>query len=213
MVASVDGATARGATSAALGGGGDREVFAAIRRLADVVLVGASTLRAELYRPPPTDEAAVGPRRRVGASGPLRIAVVTRSLALPIDAELFSSPANRPLIVTAAASDTGRRRELAAVADVIVAGDHDVDLTAAVAELADAVGPVVLAEGGPRLNGQLVACDLLDEVNVTVAPLLVGGASQRMAAGGDEAIRTLELVQVMRAADELFIRYRRPAVR
>jgi riboflavin biosynthesis pyrimidine reductase len=165
MIASVDGGTAVDGRSGSLGGPGDKAVFAAIRAVADVVLVGAGTVRAEGYGP-----------TRTGA----RIAVVTASGDLSPDLRLF---AERQLVVTCERCPAARREALAAVADVIVAGDERVDVRAALAALGERGASVVLCEGGPSLNGQLVADDLVDEWCLTLSPLLVGGASPRAALG------------------------------
>jgi riboflavin biosynthesis pyrimidine reductase len=69
------------------------------------------------------------------------------------------------------------------VADLVVVGEDDVDLGAAVAELGGQGAEVITCEGGPRLNGDLLAADLVDEWDLTVAPVLVGDTSVRSAAG------------------------------
>lgn len=211
MVASVDGAIEVDGLSAALGGAGDQRLFSAIRALADVVVVGAGTFRVEEYGPP-SDEAATQARRHShGVAGVLRLAIVTRSLDLDLDAPAFTSPTSRPIVVTVARADAARRAAVERVADVIEAGDDDVDLARALAALHDGGARVVLAEGGPRLNGQLLAADLLDEVFVTVSPTLVGGDGSRLARGeGPGELRRLALVHALVDGDELFLRYRRP---
>jgi 5-amino-6-(5-phosphoribosylamino)uracil reductase len=111
------------------------------------------------------------------------IAVVTRSLHLNLDAPLFAAEDPRPIVITCRASPADLRRAVAERADVIVAGEDDVDLPAAMAELAARGIEVVTCEGGPRLNGDLLAADLVDEWDLTIAPLLVGDTSERSAMG------------------------------
>lgn len=183
MVASLDGATALDGRSGGLGGAGDKTVFGTLRSLADVVLVGAETVRAEHYGPP----------RRAGQ----RIAVVTRRAHLDWSSDLLTS--GQAVIVT---SEDGPEVPVPAVR----AGHGDVDLRAAIALLG---GAVVLAEGGPSLNAQLLAADLVDELCVTVAPVAVAGASQRLAMGVSAPLRRFELTHVLEHDGELFLRYLR----
>jgi riboflavin biosynthesis pyrimidine reductase len=185
MIASADGATAFEGLSGGLGGPGDRAVFSVLRRLADVVLVGASTVRAEHYGPP----------RKAGQ----RIAVVSRSGELDWTAELFTSGAGFAVL-----PEDGPAVPVPAVR----AGRGDVDLAAALAQLD---GQVVLGEGGPTLNGQLAEAGLVDELCVTVAPRLIGGGARRIVAGPPAADpTTLELAHLLEEDDFLFCRYVRP---
>ncbi len=209
MVSSLDGAIAVDGVSGALGGDGDHRVFRALRAQADVVLVGASTVRAESYGPPAADDAH---RRRRSANGVVevqRIAIVTRSLELDLGAELFASPTSRPIVVTVRESDPTRRAEVEEVAEVIEAGAEDVDLPTALDALGSVGARVILAEGGPRLNGQLFDGDLLDEVNLTVSPHLVGGDGPTMLRTPNAELRRFRRAHVLSDGDELFLRYLR----
>lgn len=162
MVASIDGRAAVGGRTAALSGVADRAVFQLLRTLADVVLVAAGTVRAEHYGPV-----------RGGERPP--VAVISRSLDLDWTSPLFSEATRRTEILTCASADPARRTRAEEVADVIVAGDHQVDLGRALAELGTRGHVVVLCEGGPHLLGELVAANLVDELCFTLSPLLVGG--------------------------------------
>ena len=200
MVATADGATAVAGRSGPIGGPADRAVFDSLRAAADVVLVGAATARAENYGPAKS--------RPDGTTGP-RIAVVTRSGDLDPGARLFAG--GEPLVLTCAACPPGRRSALAEVAEVVVAGDDDVDLPLALAALAEREMRVALCEGGPSLNGQLVAADLVDEWCLTLSPLLAGGDAKRPAVGrpAPGGIVALRLDRVLEADGLLFLRYLR----
>ena len=189
MISTIDGATAVNGRSGGLGGPADKRVFAAIRSLADVILVGAGTVRAEDYGPP--------------ASG-ARLAIVTASLDLAPDARVFSGGA-RPTVFTTSAADHDRRAALEPVAEVVTVNDGShVDLRAAVATLSG----VVVCEGGPSLNGQLIVDDLVDEMCMSVAPLLAAGDSPRAAHGPMvDQPRRFELARVLEEDDLLFLRY------
>ena len=174
---------------------------------------GAATVIAEDYGPsrPP---ARVRDQRVARGQAPTpRIAVTSASLAIEPTRRFYAeaSPDARPLVLTAAAADRARRRALEAVADVHVVGDEQVDWARAFALLHAEVGArVVLCEGGPSTIGQLVADDLLDELCLTIAPVLVAGDGPRIARrAAPVPDRGLSLARVLAADDLLFVRYLR----
>jgi riboflavin biosynthesis pyrimidine reductase len=192
MIASTDGATTVAGVSGGLGGVADHELFALLRSLADVVLVAAGTVRAEGYRP-----------------AKVPIAVVTRSCRLDWDAPFFTEQVARPVLVTVAAAPAAARARAAEVADVLVAGEHDVDLAVALRALGERGAGAVLAEGGPSLNGQLARAGLLDELCLTLSPRLVGGAAKRILEGATlPRARRLRLRSLCEQDDFLFLRMR-----
>ena len=207
MVASVDGATAVDGLSGSLGGPADKRVFGAIRAVADVVLAGAGTVRAERYGPPRTPPPLQEARRARGQDPKPRIAVISASLDLPLDTALFRTPESRPIVVTTTAAEPGRRQAVAEVADVVEAGAGRVDLAEALATLGRSGVRVVVGEGGPDINGQLLAAGLVDELCLTVSPQLVGGPSPRLAVGTEAAPTPMRLVHVLEADGLLFLRY------
>jgi riboflavin biosynthesis pyrimidine reductase len=99
--------------------------------------------------------------------------LVSRSLSLDPAARCFSGPA---VVVTCAASDPARRAALAEVAQVVVAGDDDVDLALAVHRLREQGLQRLLCEGGPSLLTALLTAGLVDELCLTSTPLLLGTA-------------------------------------
>lgn len=210
MIASADGASSAGGLSGALGGPGDKALFATLRSLADVVVVGAGTMRAEGYRP-----ARLGPELRAarqarGLPAVPPIAVVTRSCRLGWRAPFFTEAEQRPVVITVASAEAGDRRRAEDVADVIVAGEQHVDLARALAALAARGAENVLVEGGPSLNAQLLVGELIDELCLTVSPTLLGGDARRIATG--EALQRpfpLILAHVAEEDGFLFLRYRR----
>jgi len=192
MIASVDGATAVDGVAGGLGGEADRALFALLRRLADVVLVAAGTVRAEGYGP-----------------SPVPIAVVTRSCRLDWDSRFFTAQVARPVVVTVATAPAKARARAAEVADVVVAGERDVDLARALDALGARGWRAVLCEGGPTLNGQLAAAGLLDELCLTLSPCLVGGDAKRLLAGPLlPGPPTLTLASACEEDGFLFLRFR-----
>ncbi len=186
MVASTDGATAVDGRAGGLGSERDQELLHFLREQAPVVLVGAGTVRAERYRP---------------SSVPgQRIAIVTRNLDLDFDSELFTS--GGAIVVTT--EDAGA---VPAGIPVVRAGLGQVDLRATL----DALGvPIVLTEGGPHLIHELIGAAVLDELNLTVSPMLVGGPTTRVGGGSGAANPAdLSLLHVAHEDGFLFLRYRR----
>jgi riboflavin biosynthesis pyrimidine reductase len=135
MVTSLDGAATVGGRSGGLSGGADQQVFAMLRALADVILVGAGTARVEGYRPVrPRLEGVRWAWLRAGRAPSPPIAVVTRRLDLDLESPLLAgSPAHaRTIVITTEEAPPARRAQAAATADVIVAGRESVDIVAAV---------------------------------------------------------------------------------
>jgi riboflavin-specific deaminase-like protein len=213
FVATADGATAVGGVSGSLGGDADKAVFRALRAVPDIILVGAKTVRAEHYGPPKLPDAVQDARRARGQAPNPRLAVVTASLDLDPSARLFAeaAPDNRPLVITGTGGDPARLAALAAVTEeVVVAGEGRVDTTAAIAALGRRGARVVLCEGGPMLSGQLVADGLVDELCLTIAPVLAAGDAARVAYGPPaDALTSLRLARVLEEDDVLCLRYAR----
>jgi riboflavin biosynthesis pyrimidine reductase len=194
MIESVDGSTAVDGRSGGLGGPADRKVFAALRSLADVVLVAAGTVRAESY----------GPAK-------VPIAVVSGSLRLDWDTPFFTAAIQRPIVVTSDRAPAEALKQAEAVADVLVTGDADVDLGQAVAQLGERGFGHVLVEGGPSFNGTLAAAGLLDELCLTLAPRLVSGEAKRIVIGSPLLTPPdLTLRSLCEEDGYLFLRYRLP---
>lgn len=183
MVASLDGAIAVDGRSGGLAGPADKAMFSALRAVSDVVLAGAGTVRAEGYGPPKASAETRAARQARGQPEVPRIAIVSRSLRLDLTTPLFTKAESPPIVITCAEADAEQQAALAGVADLIVAGDDTVDLPQAFAALRQRDLAVVACEGGPSLNGDLLAADLVDEWDLTLSPLLVGGESKRASRG------------------------------
>jgi riboflavin-specific deaminase-like protein len=208
MVSSLDGATAVAGRSGPLGGASDREVFRAVRAIADVILVAAGTLRAEAYGPVRLDDDARRARAAAGRSEqPARLAVVSRSLDLAPASDRFGEHARVPVVLTTTDADPARVEHLSTVAEVRRHGEGAVDLHAALRALRGDGVEVVVCEGGPSLNGAVVEAGLVDELCLSVAPTLVSGTSSRLVAGGPETQVDLELVSLLTEDGVLFGRW------
>jgi riboflavin biosynthesis pyrimidine reductase len=213
MVASVDGAVTLDGRSGGLSGPADRTVFSLLRSLADVVLVGAGTARAEHYRPVRPDE-IWAQLRPDGAPLP-PIAVVTGSLDLTGCERLLTGPAgpSQTILITTSTAPARRKAEFAGRARIIEAGVHRVDIKVAVRELAGLGHARILTEGGPMLLGELAEAGLLDELCLTTSPMLAGGSAGRIVAplpdsGPGPRTGRLSLAHVLADDDFLLCRYR-----
>jgi riboflavin-specific deaminase-like protein len=185
MITSLDGAITVDGRSGGLGRPADKVMFSALRAIGDVVLAGAGTVRAEQYGPPRPSTATRAARQGRGQAPAPRLAIVSRSLELDPGAALFTDADEPAIVITCESSPADGRAALGAVAEVIVAGGDAVDLRAAMRALHERGVSTVCCEGGPRLNGDLLEADLVDEWALTISPLLVGGDADRAVVGGE----------------------------
>ncbi|MGX4732865.1 pyrimidine reductase family protein [Kitasatospora griseola] len=211
MVASLDGAARLDGLSDGLSSEADKRIFGVLRALCDVVLVGAETVRAEGYRPGRARKEFAEQRAAAGQLPAPVIAVVTRSLDLDLSAPLFTEPLVPTVVITTSDAPADRLARTAEVVEVITTGTGTVDLPRAVAALTERGWRRQLSEGGPRLLGQLAADGLLDELCLSVAPLVTGGDSPRIVNGpGIADVRRMRLVSLIEEKGFLFTRYLRP---
>ncbi|MGN6088287.1 MAG: pyrimidine reductase family protein [Actinomycetales bacterium] len=210
MVSTLDGAGAGpDGRSASISGPPDRVVLALNRALSDAILVGWGTARAESYGP-----ATVKPRwqwLRDSRTTPAPvIAVVSGTLEIDPSIDLISASQGRTVIVTCESAPEDRRKRLAEDVDVVVAGDERVDLRDAIRQLAERGLRRLDCEGGPSLLAQLVAADVLDELCLTLSPLLTAGDAGRSLRGPVlDPVRHLRLTHLLEEDSFLFGRWRR----
>ena len=165
MISTADGAVALEGSSALLGGPTDRDVFLHLHRSGDSVLVGAETVRADVYSPLPT---------------------------------------RQELVIVSASGDLGRN------ADALLAADNTRIVSGDVRDIvATLPGDVCILEGGPTLNGQMLAADLVDEVCLTIAPRFIAGRSDRVAEGPWAMRELWHVAHVCEEDGYLFVRYLR----
>jgi riboflavin biosynthesis pyrimidine reductase len=211
FVTSVDGAVEVAGYSEGLQTPADQRVFALLRMFADGLMVGAGTLRHEGYGAVRLDGKRRAWRAEHGLDPYPRLVVVSRRLDLDPASPAFTDAPLRPAVLTSADSPPDLRMALSAVADVLVHGEHEVDLTAGVADLRARGLRHMLSEGGPHLLGALTAADLVDEVCLTVTPLLAGAGAGRITAGPASPVRALTLATALADNGTLLLRYARNA--
>lgn len=211
FVASLDGAATLDGRSGPLSGPSDNRVFRLLRTLADVILVGAGTVRVEGYGSTHLDIAEYSFLRRIQNPVP-PIAVITRFGDLDPGADLFSRNIVAPIVLTTKAAPQERLKALDAVgAEIVLAGDRDISLPRVFEELTRRGLRRVLCEGGPQLFASLLAEDAVDELCLTLAPTLAGGSAPRISCGHTPltAPVSMRLASVLFGYDSLLLRYLR----
>jgi riboflavin biosynthesis pyrimidine reductase len=204
FVVSLDGAIAVEGRSAALGSPGDKRVFRVLRALADAVLVGHGTAAAEGYRPVAADPAVAGLREALGRPAEAPVVVVSRRASLA-PGDRLAVPST--VLVTCAATDPDRRAALtAAGVDVLVCGDDDVDLPLALDRLAERGLAQLVCEGGPALLAAALTAGVVDELDLTLSPALVGGPPRLLDRALPDVVRP-RLLQVLEEDGVLFTRW------
>ena len=208
MITTLDGASATDGTSGGKGGPADSELLRAVRGIADAVVVGAGTVRAEDYGPLKHGDQVREARAAAGRStDPPRLVIVSGSLGVTPDLRVFDGAPVPPLVCTSERAAADDIEALDPVAEVLVAGDETVDVHAMLARLhADGV-EVVVCEGGPTMNAAMVDAGVVDEWCVTVAPLIAGGDSQRIVSGAAPGDGEYELESLLTADSLLFGRW------
>ncbi len=220
MVATLDGRATLNGRSGPISDGADRAMFHGLRSVVDAVMAGAGTVRAERYGPIVPDPDRRRLRAQLGLGERPLACVVSAGLALPTDLPLLCDPDSRVAIVTPSRKSLPKT---AAHVEYVRArrddAEQSLDLPAALAELQDRLHVrTLLCEGGPHLNAQLLAAGLVDELFLSISPLLAGGDRS----GGEPALGILagtdlrppielELRSVLEHDSRLFLRYRVPA--
>jgi riboflavin biosynthesis pyrimidine reductase len=206
FVSTIDGAAAFDGGSTAINDEDDKAMFAAMRAVPDFIVVGAGTVRAEDYGPTSLDERRRQARLDARLEEAPHLVIVTKSLDLDPGARVFGDPEHRVTILTDQEAPDDRFAELSEVADVVrlnSTGAEDIIHYMRMAR-------VILCEGGPSLWGLFIAAGLVDEMALTVSPMLVAGRATRVSAGPvrDEPL-DMRLDRVVYGDRSLFLRYLR----
>ncbi|MEA2298713.1 MAG: hypothetical protein QOF77_1649 [Solirubrobacteraceae bacterium] len=202
MIASVDGRGAVDGRTRALGSAGDRELFHRLRAQADAVMAGASTIRTEGYGPIIRDPGLRALRAGRGEPAQPLAVTASRSLAFDPALPLLADPDSHLVVLTPSAG------ELAPCA-ARVSYLRGPSLAEQMGALRTEMGVrSVVCEGGPSLNGELLAAGLVDELFLSVSPLLVGGPEPLTIVEGWAGPTGLELIWVLEDEGLLYARYR-----
>ena len=207
MVTSLDGAATLDGLTAGLSNPADRRVFDVLRMLSDVVLLGAGTLRNEGYVDLRLDQRSTAWRTAHGWPEHPVLAVVSSRLLLDPDQDAFARAPVRPLVLTHGRSPAARRRALSRTADVLVCGPDEIDVPTMLSALHERGLRQVLCEGGPQLFGAIAAADRVDELCLTISPLLTGGTADRVMTGPALPGLGMRLAHALAEDDMLILRY------
>lgn len=208
FVSSADGAVEINGRAAGLSSAPDRQLLQLGSDLADVLLVGATTAMVEGFHGVQPAPRTAERRRRHGLRDIPPVAVVTTGESLPADAPVVTEPDVPTIVLTCAGAPTDRCRAWrAAGAEVVIAGEDTVEPPQAIDALLSRGMRRIDCEGGPHLFGSLLSAGMVDELRLTVSPLLVSGAASRIAAGAGLEPVNLELVSVLAETDTLMLRY------
>ena len=187
MVMSIDGSTVVEGRSTLLSNPADRDVIIALRSAADTIVVGAGTIREQMYESP--------------SKKGLRVGVVTRTGKMDLNTNLFKSGSGFLIMP----EDT-KAPETEFKLDIIRAGKGSVDLPAAMSQLP---GSFIQLEGGALLNASMFAANLVDEINLTISPMVTGADSPRLANGAPPLHSDYEVAHILEEDGYMFIRYLR----
>lgn len=193
MITTLDGGIQYKGDTGALGYEGDRLLMGLLRGLADVVIMGASTVREYPTYPP----------------GVAKLAVVSRSLRFDFDEPFFTEAPTPPIVITCSAAPEESLRKAERRAEVIVCGTDSVDMGQALRRLADEGYGRQLCEGGPRVLAQVAAAGWLHELCLTLSPIVTAGDAARILDGPAIDIQRMELCHAIQDGDYLFLRYRK----
>jgi len=207
MVATADGAATIAGRTRGLGGEHDRALFHGLRGQVDAVLAGASTVATERYGRLVRHPAGRERRRSRGLAPDPLACLVSGHLSLPPDLPLLQDPESRAVILTRSEGDLG---PLPAAVEYLREPPGGRELAPFLRRLrADHGVRSLLCEGGPKVNRALLAEGLVDELFLSTAPQLAGGAPATTIVAGallPEPVQ-LELLWCLEGDGHLFARY------
>ncbi|MFM1918315.1 MAG: hypothetical protein RJB01_1830 [Actinomycetota bacterium] len=178
MASTFDGAVAGpDGRSGSISSPTDREVLAETRRLADVVLVGAATIRAERYRPMVAREEWQAARAEAGLRSAPVVAIVSGRLDLPWEEPLFSDSEFSPIVFYSDAASATAVARARGRCELIHVPGPDVDAGAVLDALHARGLTRIVCEGGPILIRSLLASQKIDELDLTFSPVFSGGGA------------------------------------
>jgi riboflavin biosynthesis pyrimidine reductase len=200
FITSLDGGATANGSSGAMGGPGDRQIFNLLRELADVIVVGAGTVRIEGYSGAHLAVTARQGRQARGQSEVPQLAIVTQSGRLERDLAVFTRTEVPPLVLTCGATADETRSLIGDLCEVVDCSGGDpgkVDEAALLGALAARGMRHILTEGGPTLLGAFIEHELLDELCLTIAPYLVGGLARRIATGPAQVLTRMRRAHLL----------------
>ena len=209
FISSIDGAATHEGRTRGLNNADDKKVFDMLRMMCDALLVGAGTLRKEGYEELRLEDSAVAWRLEHGLAAQPTLAIVSGRLGLTPEMPALAQAPTRAIVFTHGQSSLEQRQRLSRTADVLVCGESAVDPRTMLAALAHRGLLQVLCEGGPHLLGTLIEADCIDELCLTLSPVVENGDAGRITAGAGLTPRPMRLRHAITAGDTLILRYER----
>ena len=209
FISSIDGAATHEGRTRGLNNADDKKVFDMLRMMCDALLVGAGTLRKEGYEELRLEDSAVAWRLEHGLAAQPTLAIVSGRLGLTPEMPALAQAPTRAIVFTHGQSSLEQRQRLSRTADVVVCGESVVDPHVMLAALAKRALLQVLCEGGPHLLGTLIEADCIDELCLTLSPVVENGDAGRITAGAGLTPRPMRLRHAITAGDTLILRYER----
>lgn len=208
FITSLNGKVAIEGRTAGFESKADQIVFGRLRRLADVILVGAGTVRADSYRGARSWEALRAKRLERGQTEAAPIAIVTTSADLDVEGPLFTDTWVPPTVFTVrSAAEQNISRLAQAGAEIHIVGEESAEVDQILDIFARRGWYRVLCEGGPTLFDALIKAEAVDELCLTLSAR-IGGTGQ-ISSGPATGITSMHLGSVISEDDDLFILYRR----
>ena len=209
MVMSLDGAiSGSDGRSGSISSPTDRLIMKQVRSFSDVVLIGASTMRAEKYSPMKVLPEILEERRSQGLDDASVTAIVSASLDLPWELPVFSESYRQPIVITTSICDEAAAIEASKHCELIRVTDINSNPGAIVDALTDMGLKRIVCEGGARLLGDLTKAGRVDEFDVAISPTLANNGQALLHADFD-APQKLKLAHVLQDEGFLFTRYLR----
>jgi riboflavin biosynthesis pyrimidine reductase len=206
FVSTLDGRAALDGSTRPLGGAADLAMLLALRDVADAVLIGPGTVRAEGYARLVGEPERRAAREAAGLAADPAAVLISRRFDIPWEAGLFAAPSQRIIVYTSAGA-VRDAPEVAAPVEVVAL--PECTPAAALADLRARGVRALLSEGGPTLFRGLIASHLVDELFLTLTPVLTGDERETAILSGGRLpapVRS-QLRWVLRAEQELFLRY------
>ena len=209
FISSIDGAATHEGRTRGLNNADDKKVFDMLRMMCDALLVGAGTLRKEGYEELRLEDSAVAWRLEHRLAAQPTLAIVSGRLGLTPEMPALAQAPTRAIVFTHGQSSLEQRQRLSRTADVVICGESAVDPHVMLAALAKRALLQVLCEGGPHLLGTLIEADCIDELCLTLSPVVENGDAGRITAGAALTPRPMRLRHAITAGDTLILRYER----
>jgi riboflavin-specific deaminase-like protein len=206
MIATVDGRAALEGRTQTMSTPVDRALFHSLREQVDAVMVGTGTIALERYGPLVRDEERRKRRKERGLEEVPLAVTASRSMELPVEAPLFQDAASRILALT---NSSREPPGCPATVEVLRIPGEEIDFVAGMEALRGGHGVrALLLEGGPTVLAAMLASGVVDELFLSLSPLVAGaGGEPSIVEGALPGPGRLRLISLFEDASYLYLRY------